>query len=229
MKNFSDGLIQLFDYIAKNPFVKLLNVVVKLAILAAIALTIINYKGIIKEVHEIFVTVERDEHQRLMDHRLSIDEEMNNILKELCVETGADAAFIFEFHNGSNNLSGMPFFYMDMTYEHIHADNKPLYGVSAWKNIPIAGYPFIMKHYTEGYYIGHVEDIDMEDKALKYKLLSQGTEKIGVMLMHGRKQPIGVIGISTGKDFSKCDIEVESLLIKYTQRVLLKLDAELLK
>ena len=36
LKNFSDGLIQLFDYVAKNPFVKLLNVVVKIALLAAI-------------------------------------------------------------------------------------------------------------------------------------------------------------------------------------------------
>ena len=123
----------------------------------------------------------------------------------------------------------MPFFYMDMTYEHIESDNKPLYGVSAWKNIPIAGYPFITKHYKEGFYIGDANDIEMEDKALKYKLLSQGTNKIGVMLMHGQKQPIGVIGISSGESFSKCDAEIEAILIKYTQKVLLKLDAELLK
>lgn len=229
LKNFSDGLIQLFDYVAKNPFVKLLNVVVKIALLAAIALSIINYKEIVRTAYEIVVDVESDEHQKLMEHRLNIDDDMNLLLKELCVNTGADAAFIFEFHNGSNNLSGMPFFYMDMTYEHIESDNKPLYGVSAWKNIPIAGYPFITKHYKEGFYIGDVNDIEMEDKALKYKLLSQGTNKIGVMLMHGQKQPIGVIGISSGESFSKCDAEIETILIKYTQKVLLKLDAELLK
>lgn len=229
LKNFSDGLIQLFDYVAKNPFIKLLDVVVKIALLAAIALSIINYKEIIKIGYDIIVQVEDDNHSRLMNHRLEIDSEMNDILKELCDKTGADAAFIFEFHNGSNNLSGLPFFYMDMTYEHISADDKPLYGVNAWKNIPIAGYPFITNYYKEGFFIGSVDDIEAEDKALKYKLLSQGTEKIGVMIMHGQKHPIGVIGISSGTNFTKCNAEIESLLIKYTQRVLLKLDAQVIK
>lgn len=227
-KNFSDGIIQLFDYVAKNPFVKILNVVVKLALLTAIALSIINYKDIIKIGYEIVTQVEDDQHTKLMQHRLEIDPEMNAMLKELCDKTGADAAFIFEFHNGSNNLSGLPFFYMDMTYEYIAADDKPLYGVNAWKNIPIAGYPFITNYYKEGIFIGGVDDIETQDKALKYKLLSQGTEKIGVMVMHGTKHPIGVIGISTGKDFKACNAEIESLLIKYTQKVLLKLDAHVL-
>ena len=227
-KNFSDGIIQLFDYVAKNPFVKILNVVVKLALLTTIALSIINYKDIIKIGYEIVTQVEDDQHTKLMQHRLEIDPEMNAMLKELCDKTGADAAFIFEFHNGSNNLSGLPFFYMDMTYEYIAADDKPLYGVNAWKNIPIAGYPFITNYYKEGFFIGSVEDVEAQDKALKYKLLSQGTEKIGVMIMHGAKHPIGVIGISTGKDFKVCDTEIESLLIKYTQKVLLKLDAHAL-
>lgn len=228
-KNFSDGFVNIFEYIAKNSFLKLLDIVIKLCILATIALSIINYKEIIKMGYEIVVDVADDNHQKLMEYRISIDDEMNNLLKEMCIETNAEAAFIFEFHNGSNNLSGLPFFYMDMTYEYVYSDNKPLYGVSAWKNIPIAGYPFIGKHYKEGFFIGDVDEIDKEDKALKYKILSQGSSKIGVILMHGKKQPIGILGISTGTDFSKSDVEIESFLIKYTQKVLLKLDAEVIK
>ena len=80
-------------------------------------------------------------------------------LERICYETGADAAFVLEFHNGTNNLSGMPFFYMDMTYEKIIANDKPLYSVNAWKNIPITGYPFISKYYKDGIFIGSAEEI----------------------------------------------------------------------
>ena len=48
IKNFGDSIIKIFEYVAKNPFVKLLDIIVKLALLIAVAVSIINFKGIIE-------------------------------------------------------------------------------------------------------------------------------------------------------------------------------------
>lgn len=226
INNFAEGIIKLFDYINKNPFLKILESVIKFAIIVTIFLSIVRYKEVIRWVHSTVNDIEIVEHNKLMEHRLSIDSDIAHLLTELCKETGADASFIFEFHNGTNNLSGMPFFYMDMTYEHVACDDKPLYGVNAWKNIPVSGYPFIGNYYERGFYIGDVEDISKIDKSFAYKLLSQGTNKIGSMIMYGKKQPIGLIGISSGDTFNISDADIERILIKYCQKIAIKLDAE---
>lgn len=229
LKNFADGAIKIFDYIVSNPWVKIIEFVLKISLLAILFLGIYNYKEIIHWGYEVIVQVEDETHDKLMEHRLSIEDDIDDLLERICVETGADAAFIFEFHNGTNNLSGMPFFYMDMTYEKIIADDKPLYSVNAWKNIPVTGYPFISKNYRNGIYIGDVNDVATMDTSFSYKLLSQGTQKIGALVMQGTRCPIGVIGISTGSDFSLPDSEIEKILIKYSHQIVVKLDADLIE
>lgn len=229
VKNFADGIIKIFDYIAKNPFLKLLEVVVKIAIFVSIFLSIVRFEDVIKWVYKKVNHIEVSEHNKLMEHRLSIDSDMSLLLKELCEETGASASFVFEFHNGTNNLSGLPFFYMDMTYEHIACNDKPLYGVNAWKNIPVSGYPFISRYYDRGFFIGGIDDIEKIDKSFTYKLLSQGTTKIGAMIMYGKTQPIGLIGISTGENFVADDKDIEAILLKYCQKIAIKLDADAVK
>lgn len=225
LKNFADGAIKIFDYVVSNPWTKFLEFIFKMVLLATICIGVYNYKEIVHWVAETIITVQEDEHDRLMEHRLSIEDDINNLLERICYETGADAAFILEFHNGTNNLSGMPFFYMDMTYERIVAHDKPLYSVNAWKNIPITGYPFISKYYKEGIFIGGAEEIAKMDSAFSHKLLSQGTNRIGALVMEGQKTPIGIIGISTGGDFSISEGEIERILIRYSHQIVTKLDA----
>ena len=140
LKNFADGAIKIFDYVVSNPWTKFLEFIFKMVLVASICIGVYNYKEIIHWVAETIITTQEEEHDRLMAHRLSIEDEINTLLERICYETGADAAFIFEFHNGTNNLSGMPFFYMDMTYEKIIANDKLL--VPLWNsNIKAASAP----------------------------------------------------------------------------------------
>lgn len=225
LKNFADGVIKIFDYVVSNPWTKFLEFLLKMSLISIIFVGIYNYKDVIHLVSESIITAQDEEHDRLMEHRLSIEGEIDNLLERICYETGADAAFILEFHNGTNNLSGMPFFYMDMTYEKIVATDKPLYSVNAWKNIPVTGYPFISKYYKKGIFIGDAVDVAQLDAAFSHKLLSQGTNRIGALVMDGQKTPIGILGISTGSNFSINNSEIERILIRYSHQIVTKLDA----
>lgn len=234
LKGISDGIIQIFDYIAKSPFLKIIDIIIKVSLMLLITLSILNYENLIKFGHDVIIKNENVEHQELMDYRFKIDEEINSLLQDVYIKTGTDVSFIFEFHNGSNNLSGLPFYYLDMTYEQVNKNRinsaiRPLYGKDAWKNIPVMGFPLITKAYNYGFYMGDVEEIGVEDQALKYKLLTQGTNKIAIILLMGINRPIGFLGVSVTDNFIKSEKEIKGILIKYSQIFSYKLDADRIK
>lgn len=62
-------------------------------------------------------TKEQQQHEALLEVRKNIDKTVNLSLERVLMRTGADRAFIFEFHNGGSNLGGLPFLKMSNTYE----------------------------------------------------------------------------------------------------------------
>ena len=51
--------------------------------------------------------------------RKNISPKINKILSDLVIETEGDRAIIFEFSNGTSNLAGLPFLFVNATYEAI--------------------------------------------------------------------------------------------------------------
>ena len=228
LKDFTSGLINAIEYIKNNSFIKITSVVLQIAFWIVILISAVNYKEVISWMTDISDEISDTRHKELMDYRFSINDEIHGLLENLCHDTGAKGAWIFEFHNGSNNLSGLPFFFMNMTYEIVAAKDVPLYSTTAWQDIPVSGYSFISKHYKEGIYIGDAENIFNEDEAFAHKLLSQGTSHIAAIIMHGKNEPIGILGISTNDKFNVDEIEIQRLLIRYSQRITSKLDVKAL-
>ena len=67
--------------------------------------------------------VEKDRmHDIAMERRQEIKPLIDNILMSTLNQLNADRVFIIEMHNGTNNTSGLPFLYGEMTYETV-ADN----------------------------------------------------------------------------------------------------------
>lgn len=60
---------------------------------------------------------EKEQHDKLLEVRKSIDKSINTALERVLMRTNADRAFVFEFHNGGSNLGGLPFLKMSNTYE----------------------------------------------------------------------------------------------------------------
>lgn len=59
-----------------------------------------------------------DEHKKTAStKRRKASKEIQKILATLLDETGADRILLFEFSNSSHNLSGMPFLFVNATYE----------------------------------------------------------------------------------------------------------------
>lgn len=115
-------LSEIFTYIDKNigfkKFVKYLTVI--LAIIVAF-----NFKRIVREIIEIRTEIVAEDHLRRMGLRDELLNEIAPILTELRFEMSADRVLYFEYHDGKENLVGIPFNYIEL----VCSNSK--YGVTA--------------------------------------------------------------------------------------------------
>ncbi len=62
-----------------------------------------------------------EKHNELLEVRRAADPQIRLSLDRLLLRSGADRAFVFEFHNGGTNICGLPFLRMTNTYESLAA------------------------------------------------------------------------------------------------------------
>ena len=111
-----------------------------------------NRKKLVNDVekaHRISREKEIQRHKYLVEKRIENSTKIRFELKDLLIRLGATRAAVCEMHNGTNNLAGIPFLYLDMTYEEISP--KVDYVIDNFKNFNLAKYPFITSHIRDMY------------------------------------------------------------------------------
>lgn len=128
------------------------------------------------------VKVELDMQKKIHDYemnmRLQNSTALNKLITQLMYETKADRVLLAEYHNGSSNVSGIPFLKWSVTFESFK-DEMGFGVANEYQQQQITLYPFI-SHIGENYlYRGYVEtDLKKIDKSYSYKLLSHCIEYI---------------------------------------------------
>ena len=141
---------------------------------------------------------QEDEHNDLIKKRFASSPIIRSELKDLLIKLGATRASICEMHNGTNNLSGIPFLYLDMTYEEF-APNKVEMVTDEYKNFNMVKYPFIANHINDGIWVGSIDDVRQEDPHLASKFEFSGSNYGALVVIQGTNAIIGFL-IVTFKD-----------------------------
>ena len=127
---------------------------------------------------ELQLELQQRIHDYEMNMRLQNSGALNSMVVQLMYETNADRVLLAEFHNGSSNITGIPFLKWSVTFESFTDDIG--FGVAHdYQQQQITLYPFIT-HIGENYlYRGYVEtDLKSIDRSYAYRLLSHGIEYI---------------------------------------------------
>jgi hypothetical protein len=183
MKNFKDVLDvsgSTITKIASMTWKQVLTFfVVILIILGAVAATsyIVANKAA-KGAVETQLIIQQQIHDYEMNMRLQNSAALNSLVVQLMYETKADRVLLAEYHNGSSNVSGIPFLKWSVTFESFR-DEVGFSVANDYQLQQITLYPFIT-HIGENYlYRGYVEtELKEIDKSYAYKLLSHGIEYI---------------------------------------------------
>ena len=101
---------------------------------------------------------------------------------------------ILELHNGLENANGLPFSKCSATYEAFELNGSPI--SNQYQNVNLSLMPFVNEVFRKGYWCGDVEEIAEIDKALYYKIKSNGTEHLACCLIEGVDKPLAFLFIS---------------------------------
>lgn len=218
-----DSIVNFIEYVNNISIVKLIKSLIAAAVFIITVAAACNYMSIIEWFQDTADEIIDTRHDELTKYRIKIGPEIENILHELCIEGDGTRAYILEFHNGTNNPAGLPFYYMNMTYE--WTDIRKTYsGASEWTELLISRFPLVSKCFADGIYVGSVDDIQNSDPSLAYKLKAVDVNYIGCIILYGKNKPIGILGISTGEEPITSYDEIKVLLFKYSQRIIKLLD-----
>lgn len=154
---------------------------------------------------ELQLEIQQKIHDYEMNMRLKNSGALNSMVVQLMYETNADRVLLAEFHNGSSNVTGIPFLKWSVTFESF--TDEIGFGVAHdYQQQQITLYPFII-HMGENYlYRGYVDrDLKSIDRSYAYRLLSHGIQYVIVsQIINERGSKCGLL-ILEYTDASKID------------------------
>ncbi len=181
--------------------------IVSLIVIASIAIgsSYIFANRAATDAIQIQLEIQQKIHDYEMNMRLKNSGALNSMVVQLMYETNADRVLLAEFHNGSSNVTGIPFLKWSVTFESF--TDEMGFGVAHdYQQQQITLYPFIT-HIGENYlYRGYVEtDLKSIDRSYAYRLLSHGIQYIIVSQIINEKGSKCGLLILEYTDASKID------------------------
>lgn len=151
-------------------------------------------------------------HDAAIEVRKQIKPQIDRILNKTLHDVDADRIFVLEMHNGTNNPSGLPFLYVEMTYcavadnvEHIDDD---------YVNINLSRFEFPYFLETQHYWYGRIEDLMKVDSKLALRLQSNDAKYFAIMTIQGIQTELGYFGVTFTRDISIDN--TDTLMMKLT-------------
>ena len=199
MKNIKDTIEVSGTTITKIGSMTVKQVLTFLAVIlivlgAAGTISYFTAKQSANDAVKIQLELQQKIHDIEMDMRMKNSGALNSLVVQLMYETKADRVLLAEYHNGSSNISGIPFLKWSVTFESF-TDNMGFGVANDYQQQQITLYPFIT-HIGENYlYRGYVEtELKKIDKSYAYRLLSHGIEYIIVsQIVNDRGSKCGML------------------------------------
>jgi hypothetical protein len=108
----------------------------------------------------------------------------------------ADRVFIFELHNGKKNITGLPFRYVDMTYEIANRENGVDRCYRKYQDVPLNMYTFPSYMYKEKFFVGTADEVEAFDYDFAKCMKEDGGKYVSFIYLNGTDEPLGFMGIS---------------------------------
>lgn len=162
-------------------------------------------------------TIREQSHAEMVVARQNADPYIRASLVNLRNTTNADRAFVFETHNGGQNITGLPFLYVDMTYDE---PREGMYFLSnEYKNISQSRYSIVDSVYHETIWCGHIEKLREADPELYFRMIHEGTKYVAMITIYGNHVPVGAVGISYNHENIPSEQEIRRALYKYSNEI----------
>lgn len=143
---------------------------------------------------EVYDEWKRRQHDILMDIRLENAPKIQSLTDKLTYKVGASRVLVLELHNGNTGHGGFPFTKCSATYESLNIGVHPIADYYQDQNLSLI--PFANYIFDKGYWCGNVDELIGIDKALCFKMKSNGTEHFSACVIEGVDKPLAIMIVS---------------------------------
>ena len=146
--------------------------------------------GIVFEKYEKYIS---EVHSVSIDYRMESSPVIRTYLNQLAMETGAERAYILEFHNGKSNPSGLQWQYGDLTFINDGTDDIS----DEIQNVSLSRYNFANLIHDRGYWAGNIEElVNIDERFYNRMRLNGGVYYAFQMIYGSNMREIGILGIT---------------------------------
>ena len=157
--------------------------------------------------------IKQEKHTESVLKRLNNEPRIREAVINLRSELDADRVYILETHNGGENLSSLPFLYVDLTYAEPRA--QAAWMEDEYKNVRLSRYPWASEVYRSTYWSDDIENLDSLDPELYFRLKNEGAKFMAVMMLYGTYNPCGVVGVVYTDDDHPDDEMIKRVMMRY--------------
>ena len=133
-------------------------------------------------------------HQERMDTRNNNTPLIQSELNKLRSKYNASWVSVWELHNNTNNLDGLPFIFASLNYESMNPGLVPI--AEQFDNVRLSLYPLSSYLRTNEMWYGDVEEIKDIDYGAYYRAKALGIKYIGFRLMDVDGYPNAVLSFA---------------------------------
>lgn len=217
-------LDRITNMISKYGIGKVVSALLVFMLLIATCIVFLNQKAIVEKIITEQKEVAQITNAKNLQFRVKeVNPRVDAILYKLLAETDGDRSFVFEMHNGTDNPSGLPFAYADMSYERTINDSIPTV-MQENKSVNLTAYSMATYLMTYKYFKGGIEDVRKIDKRLANKLDYSGVRYIIIYCIRGNDVSLGWVGVSYINNALKNEKLSEASLLDASQRLSILLD-----
>lgn len=223
-RDLFDTVINIDKNLGFRKFVKYLLVII-------VALTIINYKAVIRDIIEITTEISDGIHSDRMELRDQLLAELKPMLVDMRSSLGADRILYFEYHNSKENLVSIPFKYLELV-QYDKAFAVPFLDEAGYRNINTGLITDLYQEIKFGgivYCSGPNDTIFMEKYSGIWDLIHSrdGSNRHVYISVPGIDQPIGLIILEWMSE-SNVDVDMDKITKTATHNYIPRINAMIL-
>lgn len=132
-------------------------------------------------------------HNASVDYRMESAPIIRTYLNQLANETGAERAYILEFHNGKSNPSGLQWQFGDLTFINDGTDDIS----DEIQNVSLSRYNFANLVHDNSYWAGGIDElVNIDERFYNRMRLNGGIYYAFQMIYGSNMRELGILGIS---------------------------------
>ena len=188
------GVEKSIDWIGKYGVKKVLQGILVITLIAFLAMFMFKPESFFKSYENYREKVHTERMDKRNDNTPLIQQELDN----LRIRYDASWVSVWELHNNTNNLDGLPFIFASLNYESMNPGLIPI--AEQFDNVRLSLYPLSTYLRKNDMWYGDVEGLKEIDYSAYYRAKALGIKYIGFKLMQVDKAPNAVLSFAYVED-----------------------------